>query len=73
MAHGNSSSSVELSELQARWKCSASPTLTWGDGNTGGCGVLIANADSDWRGFYIYHNKCDNVPYKYIWIAAGAT
>lgn len=59
--------------LAKRWTCSSSATFTWGDNDDGGKGVLITNADSDWAGFYVYYNNCDNVPYKYIWIAAGAT
>ncbi|KIH87271.1 hypothetical protein SPBR_05226 [Sporothrix brasiliensis 5110] len=53
--------------------CVASPTLTWGDADNGGKGIHITNAGSDWRGFYIFQNCCDLVPYKYIWIAAGET
>ncbi|KAF7562148.1 hypothetical protein G7046_g2000 [Stylonectria norvegica] len=55
------------------WKCSTQPTYTTGDADTGGKGVTIANAGNDWRGFYIYHNSCDSIPWKYIWIAAGQT
>lgn len=59
---------------QKRWACSASPILTWGDRDDGGKGVTITNADGGgWRGFYIYHNGCDAVPWKYIWVDAGAT
>ncbi|KAK8075388.1 hypothetical protein PG997_010051 [Apiospora hydei] len=59
---------------QKRWVCSQSPILTWGDNDNGGKGVTITNADNGgWRGFYIYHNSCDSVPWKYIWIDAGAT
>lgn len=61
------------SGLEKRWVCSTAPTLTWGDADDGGRGVFITNAGNDWRGFYIYHNSCDNIPWKYIWIAAGAT
>lgn len=46
---------------------------TWGDYDNGGKGVLITNADNDWRGFYFYYNSCDSVPYKYVWINAGET
>jgi hypothetical protein len=55
------------------WTCSTTPILTWGDADTGGKGITIANAGSDWRGFYIYHNSCDSIPWKYIWIAANTT
>lgn len=56
-----------------RWSCSSSATLTWGDNDDGGKGILITNAGSDWAGFYAYHNDCPDMPYKYIWIAAGST
>jgi hypothetical protein len=65
--------STATGAMTKRWQCSTSPTLTWGDTDTGGKGVTIQNADSDWRGFYIYYNNCDSVPYKYIWINQGAT
>ncbi|OAA40530.1 hypothetical protein BBO_06114 [Beauveria brongniartii RCEF 3172] len=35
--------------------------------------MTITNAGNDWRGFYIHHNSCDRVPWKYIWIEAGKT
>lgn len=54
-------------------RCVSSSTFTWGDTDNGGKGLLITNADSDWRGFYVYENSCDSTPYKYIWIDAGAT
>ncbi|KAH8886943.1 hypothetical protein GQ53DRAFT_784577 [Thozetella sp. PMI_491] len=59
--------------IAKRWDCSKTPTFTWGETDNGGKGVLITNAASDWAGFYIYHNSCDEVPYKYIWINAGDT
>lgn len=59
--------------LQKRWDCSRQPTLTWGDHDDGGHGIAITNAGNDWRGFYIYHNSCDSVPWKYIWIEKGKT
>ncbi|KAK3181590.1 hypothetical protein K4F52_007145 [Lecanicillium sp. MT-2017a] len=55
------------------WRCSTQPILTWGDNDDGGRGITITNAGDDWRGFYIYHNSCDSVPWKYIWIEAGKT
>lgn len=58
---------------RADWNCSTSPTLTWGDSDNGGKGIFITNTDSDWRGFYAFHNNCDKIPYKYIWVAAGQT
>ena len=61
------------SGITKRWTCNSTPTFTWGDADNGGKGVQITNADSDWRGFYIYHNSCDYVPYKYIWVNAGET
>ncbi|KAM3506409.1 hypothetical protein MY10362_002400 [Beauveria mimosiformis] len=35
--------------------------------------MTITNAGNNWRGFYIYHNSCDQVSWKYIWIEAGKT
>jgi hypothetical protein len=55
------------------WTCSTTPILTWGDSDTGGLGITIANADSVWQGFYIFHNSCDEVPWKYIWVAPNQT
>lgn len=55
------------------WDCSTQPILTWGDHDDGGRGITITNAGDDWRGFYIYHNSCDQMPWKYIWIEKGAT
>ncbi|KAK4061652.1 uncharacterized protein Triagg1_10194 [Trichoderma aggressivum f. europaeum] len=63
----------EGSKSKRDWVCSTSPTLTWGDGDNGGKGIFITNTDNDWRGFYAFHNNCDTIPYKYIWVAAGAT
>lgn len=60
-------------DLNKRWECNDQPTLTWGDADDGGRGVFITNAASDWRGFYAYHNSCDEIPWKYIWIEPGAT
>ncbi|EFX05554.1 hypothetical protein CMQ_3623 [Grosmannia clavigera kw1407] len=42
--------------------CPTSATLTWGETDSGGKGIFITNAASDWRGFYIYQNCCDDVP-----------
>ncbi|KAM3429502.1 hypothetical protein MY4824_008234 [Beauveria thailandica] len=55
------------------WDYSTRPVLTSGDNDDGGRGMTITNAGNDWRGFYIYHNSCDRVPWKYIWIEAGKT
>lgn len=55
------------------WNCTTLPVLTWGDVDGGGAGVTITNGDTDWRAFFLYHNKCDYLPYKYIWVRAGAT
>ena len=60
-------------KMKRAWKCSSSPTLTWGDNDDGSRGITITNAANDWRGFYIYHNDCDSIPWKYIWIEAGKT
>ncbi|EOO00301.1 hypothetical protein UCRPA7_4191 [Phaeoacremonium minimum UCRPA7] len=63
------------SKLSKRWDCNTrdQTIFTWGDTDNGGKGITITNADSDWRGFYFYHNNCDYVPYKYVWINAGET
>ncbi|KAM3449205.1 hypothetical protein MY3296_007158 [Beauveria thailandica] len=55
------------------WDYSTRPVPTSGDNDDGGRGMTITNAGNDWRGFYIYHNSCDRVPWKYIWIEAGKT
>lgn len=55
------------------WNCTTTPVLTWGDVDSGGIGVTITNGDTDWRAFFVYHNKCDDWPYKYIWVRAGTT
>ncbi|OIW30565.1 hypothetical protein CONLIGDRAFT_630537 [Coniochaeta ligniaria NRRL 30616] len=70
---GTDASPSTSGAISKRWKCNTTPTFTWGETDTGGKGVQITNADGDWRGFYIYHNSCDSVPYKYIWINAGET
>lgn len=44
-------------ESALRKRCSTSPILTWGDDDNGGLGITVTNADSDWRGFYIYENS----------------
>ena len=75
-AYGNDTTSLSKRDgTQDGWKCSdhSSPILTWGDNDDGGRGISITNAGSDWRGFYMYHNTCENVPWKYIWIGPGAT
>ncbi|KAK9778911.1 hypothetical protein SCAR479_04147 [Seiridium cardinale] len=61
------------STIGKRWTCNTSATQTSGDSDSGGVGVTINNADSASRGYYIYHNDCDTVPYKYIWVDAGET
>lgn len=57
------------------WNCTTSPILTWGDvdNNTINSGVTITNGDTEWRAFFMYHNRCDYSPWKYIWISPGAT
>lgn len=64
---------VSNATVEKRWTCTTKSTFTWGDSDNGGKGILITNADNDWRGFYIYYNSCDSVPYKYVWINAGET
>lgn len=61
------------SQLSKRWDCSTTPILTWGDQDNGGPGITIDNDANDWRGFYFYHNSCDSIPWKYIWIAGKTT
>lgn len=57
-----------------QWNCTTSPVFTWGDSDNGGMGVFITNADTtNWQAFFVYHNMCDYVPFKYIWIGAGLT
>ncbi|KAL7919954.1 hypothetical protein ACQKWADRAFT_322537 [Trichoderma austrokoningii] len=64
---------TEGTKSKRDWQCSTSPILTWGDSDSGGKGITITNADNDWRGFYIFHNNCDTIPWKYIWVGAGQT
>lgn len=61
------------STIEKRWTCNTSPTSSSGDEDAGGPGVTIENADTEKRGYYVYHNSCDSVPYKYIWVNAGET
>ncbi|KAJ6442389.1 membrane-associating domain-containing protein [Purpureocillium lavendulum] len=63
----------DKSGISKRWACSASPTYTSGDRDNGGKGVTIHNSASETQCFYIYHNNCDTVPWKYIWVKAGET
>ena len=65
--------SPENDNQLARRDCATSAILTWGDDDTGGEGILITNGGTEYYGFYVYANSCDSVPYKYIWIAGGAT
>lgn len=60
-------------ETAATWNCTFSPIQTWGDLDNGGIGVIITNGDIEWRAFFVYHNLCDYIPYKYIWISPNAT
>ncbi|KAH8908293.1 hypothetical protein BR93DRAFT_950223 [Coniochaeta sp. PMI_546] len=71
--HRGTDNTTAAESIVKRWQCNSSPTFTWGETDNGGKGVTITNADSDWRGFYIYHNSCDYVPYKYVWINKGET
>ncbi|KAI8624724.1 hypothetical protein F5Y19DRAFT_490685 [Xylariaceae sp. FL1651] len=59
-------------EAVAAWVCNKKATSTNGD-KVQGKGISVTNGDSVKRGFYIYHNSCDQVPFKYIWIPAGKT
>lgn len=57
-----------------QWNCTTSPVFTWGDDDNGGPGVFITNADiKNWQAFYVYHDTCDSIPFKYTWIPAGST
>jgi hypothetical protein len=56
----------------AAWTCTKKAKKTNGD-KLKGQGIGITNGDSVKRGFYVYHNSCDQVPFKYIWIPAGKT
>ncbi|KAK4078838.1 hypothetical protein ACCO45_009833 [Purpureocillium lilacinum] len=60
-------------ELSKRWSCNSSPTYTSGDNDNGGKGVSIHNSASETQCFYIFHNNCDTVPWKYIWVKPGET
>lgn len=71
--HRGTDNSTSPGVITKRWTCTTSPTFTWGDSDNGGKGVQITNADTDYRGFYIFHNSCDSVPYKYIWVNKGET
>lgn len=44
-------------EATLRKRCTTTPIFTWGDEDNGGLGLTVTNADSDWRGFYIYENS----------------
>lgn len=58
------------------WTCNPQAQFTWGDNAAGGApGIFITNdaTHQGVRGFYVYHNLCDSVPYKYIWIQPGDT
>lgn len=57
----------------SHWNCTKVPIFTWGDVDNGGLGVQITNADTTSRGFFVYHNLCDYIPYKYTWIDANST
>ncbi|KAI0143443.1 hypothetical protein GGR57DRAFT_508146 [Xylariaceae sp. FL1272] len=65
--------SLTNSTVEKRWTCATTLIFTWGDEDTGGTGITINNADSNYQGFYIYYNNCDTIPWKYIWIAGGGT
>lgn len=41
--------------------------------DTNGHGVVIHNADSETRSFFMYDNSCDSVPSKYLTISASGT
>ncbi|KAK3361772.1 hypothetical protein B0T24DRAFT_538399 [Lasiosphaeria ovina] len=68
----NSTAAGAAGAASANWACSGSSTYTEGDSDQGK-GVWIKNSDSQRRGFYAYHNSCDAVPFKHIWINGGDT
>lgn len=71
LTHGNLPP-IRPNRLQ--WNCTTSPVFTWGDDDNGGPGVFITNADTkNWQAFYVYHDTCDSIPFKYTWIRAGST
>lgn len=45
------------SDSALRKRCSTDPIFTWGDEDDGGLGLTVTNADTVWRGFYIYENS----------------
>ncbi|RYP27650.1 hypothetical protein DL767_007580 [Monosporascus sp. MG133] len=64
----------EAGGTPSRWTCSAQALFTWGELDDGHPGLFITNADAAaYRGFYIYHNSCDSIPYKYIWVPPSST
>lgn len=84
MPHGNNSlgdsSNNTTVPTAERWTCNAQAEFTWGDDPAvDGPGIFITNADMSsqhdggYRSFYMYHNLCDAVPYKYIWVRARET
>ncbi|CAN8105916.1 unnamed protein product [Discula destructiva] len=59
---------------RSQWNCTTSPSYSKGDDDGGGLGVFITNADVfNRQAFFVYHNLCDYVPFKYLWVDAGAT
>lgn len=66
-------SNVSRRALVSGWNCTTSAIPTPGDVDNGSNGVLVTNADAEWRAFFLYHNSCDDIPWKYIWIGPGAT
>lgn len=56
------------------WNCTKIPIYTNGDHDDGDLGVFITNADPvNKQAFFMYHNLCDYIPFKYIWVNASAT
>lgn len=71
--HFQPSNKSATTERDAHWNCTEVPAFTWGDADRGGLGIRITNADSTWRAFFVYHNTCDYIPYKYIWVNSNST
>ncbi|KAI0157393.1 hypothetical protein GGR57DRAFT_510984 [Xylariaceae sp. FL1272] len=59
-------------DLKKRFTCPAKAMKVKGS-KVKGKGLKITNGDSVARSFYIYHNSCDSIPFKYISIPAHKT
>lgn len=59
--------------MDKRSSCVSTPSSSTADDDDGGRGITITNSDTERRGFYVYANGCDSVPYRYLWIEAGSS